>query len=200
MSSCSTRFRRLTSRVGTRQPQTSCASTLATSSRMCSTMWTRSTWSYRAFKESAWSLAWCSVPAWFVWNITIGQSSLDFGKLLPAFSRRSVESLRRKFFASLRPPPTEVPDTLGDVPCFADVEASRAKLFGCHRCVGIVTPFRDAASLVSSEEGAQAFLVSFAYQTHQTAVFLPVRRFQLALLALTLLALTRVSGNEALNA
>ena len=60
--------------------------------------------------------------------------------------------------------------------------------------------FRDAASLVTSEEGAQAFFVLLAYQTHQTAVFLPLRRFQLALLALTLLALTRVSGNEALNA
>ena len=54
---------------------------------------------------------------------------------------------------------------------------------------------RDAALLVTNEKGAQAFFVLFAYQTHQTAVFLPLRRFQLALLALT-----RVSGNEALNA
>ena len=67
------------------------------------------------------------------------QSCLDFGKTL-AFSRRSVESLRRKFFASLRPPPKEVSDTLGDVLCFADVEASEGKLLGCHPCVGIVTP------------------------------------------------------------
>ena len=35
----------------------------------------------------------------------------------------------------------------------------------------------------------------FAYETNQTALFLPLRRFQLALLALT-----RVSGKEALNA
>ena len=75
----------------------------------------------------------------FVWNITVEESCLDFGKTL-AFSRPSVESLRRKFFASLRPPPKEVPDALGDVPCFADVEASKGKLLGCHRCVGIVTP------------------------------------------------------------
>ena len=49
--------------------------------------------------------------------------------------------------------------------------------------------------LVSGEEGAQAFFVLFAYRTNQTTMFLPLRRFQLALLALT-----RVSGKEALNA
>ena len=58
----------------------------------------------------------------------------------PAFSRPCVESLRRKFFASVRPPPKEVSDALGDVLCFADVEASEGKLLGCHRCVGIVKP------------------------------------------------------------
>ena len=117
-----------------------------------------------------------------------------------AFWRPSVESLRRKFFASQRPPPKEVSDALGDVPCFADVEASRGKLFWLPSLCWNRDTFRDATLLVSSEEGAQALLVFFAYQTHQTAVFLPVRRFQLALLALTLLAVTRVAGSEALNA
>ena len=42
---------------------------------------------------------------------------------------------------------------------------------------------------------AQACFVLFAYQNNQTALFLPLRRFQLAPLALTC-----VSGKEALNA
>ena len=54
--------------------------------------------------------------------------------------------------------------------------------------------FRDAALLVSGEEGAQAFFVLFAYRTNQTAMFSPLRRFWGALPALT-----RVSGIEAPN-
>ena len=38
--------------------------------------------------------------------------------------------------------------------------------------------FRVAAVLVSSEKSARAFFVFFAYQTNQTAMFLPLRRFQ----------------------
>ena len=106
-----------------------------------------------------------------------------------------MESLRRKFFASLRPPPKEVSDALGDVLCFADVEASEREALGLPSLCWNRDASRDAALLVTNEKGAQAFFVLFAYQTHQTAVFLPLRRFQLALFALT-----RVSGNEALNA
>ena len=43
-----------------------------------------------------------------------------------AFPRPSLESLRRKFFLSLRPP-KEVQEALSEVPCFADVEASKRK-------------------------------------------------------------------------
>ena len=55
--------------------------------------------------------------------------------------------------------------------------------------------FRDAALLVSNEDGALAFFVLYACQQNQTALFLSLRRFQLALLALT-----RVSGKEVVNA
>ena len=53
----------------------------------------------------------------------------------------------------------------------------KRKLRGCHRCVGSWNrdAFRDAALLVSGDEGAQAIFVSFAQQTNQTAVFLPLR-------------------------
>ena len=55
--------------------------------------------------------------------------------------------------------------------------------------------FRDAALLVTNEEGALAFFVLYACQPNQTALFLLLLRFQLALLALT-----RVSGKEVVNA
>ena len=89
----------------------------------------------------------------------------------PAFSQPSVGSLRRKFFVSLRPPPNEVPDALCKVPCFADVEASEGKALWSPSLCWDRDAFRDATLLVSSEEGAQALFVFFAYQTHQTALF-----------------------------
>ena len=107
-----------------------------------------------------------------------------------AFSRPSVESLRRKFFVSPRPPPKEVQDALSEVLCFADLEASTRK----GPWLRNRDAFRDAAFLVSGEEGAQAFFSLFVYETNQTALFLPLRRFQLAPPALT-----RVSRKEALN-
>ena len=55
--------------------------------------------------------------------------------------------------------------------------------------------FRDAALLVSNEEGALAFFVLYACQQNQTALFLLARRFQLVVLALI-----RVSGKKAVNA
>ena len=39
-----------------------------------------------------------------------------------AFSRPSVESLRRNFFVSPRPPQKEVQDALSEGPCLADVK------------------------------------------------------------------------------
>ena len=54
--------------------------------------------------------------------------------------------------------------------------------------------FRDAALLVSNEEDALALSCMLASQIMQLC-FLLLRRFQLALLALT-----RVSGKEAVNA
>ena len=106
-----------------------------------------------------------------------------------------MESLRRKVFDSPRPPPKEGQDALSEVLCFADVDAFQRKAPWLPSLCWNHDALRDAASLVSGEEGAQAFFVLFAYQSSQTAMFLPLRRFQLALLALT-----RVSGEEALNA
>ena len=67
-----------------------------------------------------------------------------------AFSSPSVESLRRNFFASLRPPPKEVQDALSEVPCFADVEASKRKSFWLPSLCWNRDTFRDATLLVSS--------------------------------------------------
>ena len=106
-----------------------------------------------------------------------------------------MESLRRKVFDSPRPPPKEVQDALSEVLCFAVVEAFQRKAPWLPSLCWNHDALRDAALLVSGEEGAQAFFVLFAYQTSQTAMFSPLRRFQLAPLALT-----RVSGEEALNA
>ena len=65
---------------------------------------------------------------------------------------------------------------LSEVPCFADVEAFKRKAPWLPSLCWSRDAFVDAALLVSSEEG----------------MFLPLRRFHLALLALT-----RVSGKEA---
>ena len=105
-----------------------------------------------------------------------------------------MESLTRFSFVSPRPPPEGVQDALSEFPCFVDVEASRRKAPWLPSLRWNRDAFRDAALLVSSEEGPQAFFVLFANQANQTALFLPLRWFQLAPLALT-----RVSGKEALN-
>ena len=115
---------------------------------------------------------------------------------IAVFSRPSVESLRRKFFVSSRSPQKG-----------SARRAQRSPLLcRCGSVPKLNVPwlpslcwnrdaFHDAALLVCSKEGAQALYVVFVYMTNQTALFLPLRRFLLAVLALTC-----VSGKEALNA
>ena len=82
----------------------------------------------------------------------------------------------------------EVQDALNEVSCCADLEASKRKAPWLPSLCWNRDVFRDAALLVST-------LSCLRTKTDQTAMFLPLRRFQLAPLALT-----RVSGHEALNA
>ena len=103
----------------------------------------------------------------------------------PTLSRPNVESLRRKFWKC----------KTRSAKFLADEEASKRKAPWLRSLCWNRDASRDAALLASSEEDAQTFFVLFAHQTNQTAMFSPLRRFQLALLALT-----HVSGKEALDA
>ena len=113
-----------------------------------------------------------------------------------AFSRPSVESLRRNVLRFSSPAAEGSARRAQRSPWLCRCgSVHKESFFWLPSLCWNRDTFRDAILLVSSEEGAQALFVFFAYQTHQSAMFLPLRRFHLAPLALT-----RVSGNEALNA
>ena len=159
-----TGFRRLTSGVGTRWPQTSRASTFAPSSRMCSAMWTRPTWSYRGLMPSVHRVNMIRLEyndwAELFWTLAnscvLATQRGDFEAQVLRFSarrRRKCKTRSAKSFA------------------LQMWKRPKGKAQWLPSLCWNREAFRDAAVLISSEEGAQALFVLFASKTHQAAVF-----------------------------